>query len=92
MLISGRIFVDTFKDIYFNSSALTIFTYSANNYPHFLPSIKKYIKETSPQLSENMMKSLTLRYAQAYAAEFSPRDFEVELLILLDTDLPYMWM
>lgn len=88
MLISGRIFVDIFKDIYFNSSALTIFTYSANNYPHFLPSIKKHIKETSPQLSENTMKSLTLRYAQAYAAEFSPRDFEAKLLILLDTDFP----
>ncbi len=88
MLISGRIFVDIFKDIYFNSSALTIFTYSANNYPHFLPSIKKHIEETSPQLSENTMKSLTLRYAQAYAAEFSPRDFEAKLLILLDTDFP----
>ena len=88
MLISGRIFVDTFKDIYFNSSALTIFTYSANNYPHFLPRIRKHIKETSPQLSENTMKSLTLRYAQAYAAEFSPRDFEAKLLILLDTDFP----
>lgn len=88
MLISGRIFVDIFKGIYFNSSALTIFTYSANNYPHFLPSIRKHIKETSPQLSENTMKSLTLRYAQAYAAEFSPRDFEVKLLILLDTDFP----
>ena len=88
MLISGRIFVDTFKDIYFNSSALTIFTYSANNYPHFLPSIKKHIEETAPHLSENTVKSLTLRYAQAYAAEFSPRDFEAKLLILLDTDLP----
>lgn len=88
MLISGIIFVDTFKDIYFNSSALTIFTYSANNYPHFLPSIKKHIKETSPQLSENTIKSLTLRYAQAYAAEFSPRDFESKLFILLDTDFP----
>ena len=88
MLISGRIFVDTFKDIYFNSSALTIFNYSANNYPHFLPSIKKHIEATSPQLSENRIKSLTLRYAQAYAAEFSPRDFEVKLLILLDTDFP----
>ncbi|WP_285142147.1 helix-turn-helix domain-containing protein [Lactococcus petauri] len=88
MLISGRIFVDIFKDIYFNSSALTIFTYSANNYPHFLPSIKKHIEETSSQLSENTMKSLTLRYAQAYAAEFSPRDFEAKLLILLDTDFP----
>ncbi|WP_270744659.1 helix-turn-helix domain-containing protein [Lactococcus petauri] len=88
MLISGRIFVDTFKDIYFNSSALTIFTYSANNYPNFLPSIKKHIKKTSPHLSENTVKSLTLRYAQAYAAEFSPRDFEAKLLILLDTDFP----
>lgn len=88
MLISGRVFVDIFKDIYFNSSALTIFTYSANNYPHFLPSIKKHIEETSPQLSENTIKSLTLRYAQAYAAEFSPRDFEAKLLILLDTDFP----
>ncbi|MFK4895358.1 helix-turn-helix domain-containing protein [Lactococcus petauri] len=88
MLISGRIFVDTFKDIYFNSSSLIIFSYSANKYPYFLPSIKKHIKEASPQLSENTKKSLTLRYAQAYAAEFSPRDFEVKLLILLDTDFP----
>lgn len=88
MLISGRIFVDTFKDIYFNSSALNIFTYGANNYPHFFPSIKKHIEEASPQLSENMIKSLALRYAQAYATEFSPRDFEVKLLILLDTDFP----
>lgn len=88
MLISGRIFVDTFKGISFNSSAIITFTYSANNYPQFLPSIRKHIEEVSPQLSENMMKSLTSRYAQAYAAEFSPRDFEVKLLILLDTDLP----
>ena len=35
-----------------------------------------------------MIKSVTLRYAQAYAAEFSPRDFEAKLLILLDTDFP----
>ncbi|MFK4894766.1 helix-turn-helix domain-containing protein [Lactococcus petauri] len=88
MLISGRIFVDTFKDIYFNTSDLTIFTYSANNYPQFLPSIRKHIEQTSHKLSENTIKSLTFRYAQAYAAEFSPRDFEVKLLLLLDTDLP----
>ncbi len=88
MLISGRIFVDTFKDIYFNSSSITIFTYTAKNYPNFLPSIRKNIEKSSPDISINMTKSLTLRYAQAYAAEFSPRDFEVKLIILLDSDLP----
>ena len=41
-----------------------------------------------PELSHNALKGLTLRFGQAYVMEFSPRDFETKVTILLTTDLP----
>lgn len=87
VLISGRIFVDIFGDIYFNSSAVRIFKHANTESPHLLPSIKKEIQTIEPNLSKNTLKSLTLRYAQAYILEFSPQDFEPEIKILLLTDV-----
>ena len=48
--------------------------------------IKKSILSHEPKLSENTLKSLALRYGQAYIMEFSPHDFEPEINILLITD------
>lgn len=88
MLIASRIFIDIFENIYFNSSALSIFSYAQKNFPHLLPSIQEGIKKFEPDLSPNNLKALSLRYAQAYVMEFSPRDFEPKIHILLDTDMP----
>lgn len=88
MLIASRIFIDIFDNVYFNSSALSIFSYAQKNFPHLLPSIQEGIKKFEPALSPYNLKALTLRYAQAYVMEFSPRDFEPQIHILLDTDMP----
>ena len=88
MVIASRIFIDIFDNVYFNSSAIAIFTYTKNNFPHLLPSIQEGIRKFETNLSPNNIKALTLRYAQAYAMEFSPRDFEPQIRILLDTDIP----
>lgn len=88
MTIAGRIFVDIFGSVYFNSSAIGIFSYARIHFPQLLPSIEENIKRFEPELSPNTLKSLTLRYAQAYVMEFPPRDFEPKISILLDTDLP----
>lgn len=88
MLIAGRIFVDTFGEMYFNSSSIHSFTYAMNQYPHFIPNIQKQIQIKEPELSPNVLKALTLRFGQAYVMEFSPRDFETKVTILLLTDLP----
>lgn len=88
MIIASRIFIDIFDNIYFNSSALSIFSYAQNNFPNLLPSIQEGIKKFEPNLSPNNLKALSLRYAQAYVMEFSPRDFEPKINILLDTDMP----
>lgn len=88
MLIASRIFIDIFDNVYFNSSAIAIFTYAKKNFPHLLPSIQEGIKKFEPDLSPNNLKSLSLRYAQAYVMEFSPQDFEPQIHILLDTDMP----
>lgn len=39
-------------------------------------------------LSPNSLKALTLRYSQAYVSEFSPRNFESKIKMMLDTDVP----
>lgn len=88
MLIAGRLFVDTFGEIYFNSSSISIVTYAAKQYPNFIPSIQKQIQMKEPELSPNALKGLTLRFGQAYVMAFSPRDFETKVTILLTTDLP----
>lgn len=88
MLIASRIFIDIFENIYFNSSAIAIFTYTEKNFPHLFPSIQEGIKKCNPNLSLNNLKALTLRYTQAYVMEFSPQDFEPEIRILVDTDIP----
>ncbi|MFK4897216.1 hypothetical protein ACI1TH_10040, partial [Lactococcus petauri] len=88
MLLASRIFIDIFDNIYFNSSALYIFSYAQKNFPNLLPHIQEEIKKFEPDLSPNNLKALTLRYAQTYVMEFSPRDFEPEIHILLDTDVP----
>lgn len=85
-LVSGRIFVDIFKNAFFNSSAIQIFKHAKNDYPNLLPTIEKSILSHEPKLSENTLKSLTLRYGQAYIMEFSPHDFEPKIKILLLTD------
>lgn len=86
MLISGRIFVDIFKNAFFNSSAVQIFKHAKIDYPNLLPTIEKSILAHEPKLSGNTLKSLTLRYGQAYLMEFSPHDFEPQIKILLLTD------
>ncbi|MGY3713372.1 helix-turn-helix domain-containing protein [Lactococcus petauri] len=86
MLISGRLFVDIFKDAYFNSSGVRIFKHAGTDYPRFLPTIRKSILSHEPKLATNTLKSLTLRYGQAYIMEFSPHDFEPKIKILLLTD------
>lgn len=86
MLISGRIFVDIFKSAFFNSSAINIFKHATRDYPSLKPMIKKSILSHEPKLPENTLKSLALRYGQAYIMEFSPHDFEPEINILLITD------
>lgn len=88
MLISGRIFFDTFSDMYFNISSISIFRYSHKTYPNLLPSITNSILKFEPTLSKNQLKTLSLRYAQAYVLEFEPNDFEPEIRLLLDTDVP----
>lgn len=88
LLIASRIFIDIFDNIYFNSSAISIFTYAEKTFPHLFPSIQEGIKKFNSDLSLNNLKSLTLRYTQAYVMEFSPQDFEPEIRILLDTDIP----
>lgn len=88
MLIASRIFIDIFDNVYFNSSALSIFSYAQKNFPHLLPRIQEGIKKFEPDLSSNNLKALSLRYAQAYVMEFSPRDFEPKIYILLETDMP----
>ncbi len=87
MLISGRIFVDLFQNLYFNSSAISIFKHAAKAYPNLLPQIQKRLLKFEPRLSQNKLKSLSLRYAQAYVMEFSPQDFEPEIRILLASDM-----
>lgn len=86
MLISGRIFVDIFKNAFFNSSAIQIFKHAQTDYPNLLPTIEKSVLSHEPKLSENTLKSLTLRYGQAYIMEHSPHDFEPQIKILLLTD------
>ena len=88
MILASRIFIDIFDNVYFNSSAIAIFTYAKKNFPHLLPSIQEGIKKFEPDLSLNNLKALSLRYAQAYVMEFSPQDFEPQIHILLDTDMP----
>jgi hypothetical protein len=86
MLVSGRIFVDIFGDLYFNSSDVRIFSQAKTEYPNLMPTIEKRILLVESDLSKNTLKSLTLRYAQAYISEFSPQDFEPEIRILLLSD------
>ncbi|MDT2742371.1 helix-turn-helix domain-containing protein [Lactococcus garvieae] len=86
MLISGRIFVDIFKSAFFNSSAINIFKHATRDYPSLKPMIKKSILSHEPKLSGSTLKSLALRYGQAYVIEFSPHDFEPKINILLITD------
>ena len=86
-MIAGRIFVDAFGCLYFNMSLIAVFKYAEENFPNLLPSISKVIKEYEPNLSSNLLKTLAFRYAQAYILEFSPRDFELQIKILLDTDV-----
>lgn len=88
MLISSSIFVDLFHGVYFNSSSILIFEYTKKHFPNLLPSIEKELKEYEPELSQGALQGLTLRFAQAYVAEFSPQDFEPKISILLSTDLP----
>lgn len=88
MVIASRIFVDIYGPAYFNTSAIHIFNYLGRNFPNLLPSISKGIWKFEKSLSENSLKALTLRYAQAYIMEFPPCDFEPKLYILLDTDFP----
>ncbi|WP_338963375.1 helix-turn-helix domain-containing protein [Lactococcus petauri] len=85
-MISARIFVDIFKLTYFNTSAVRIYSHVTVDYPNLLPTIKKNILSHEPRLPKNTVKSLTLRYGQAYVMEFSPQDFEIEITILLLTD------
>lgn len=87
-LIAGRIFMDSFGCLYFNISLIAVCKYAEKNFPNLLPSLSKVIREYEPNLSSNLLRTLTFRYAQAYVLEFSPRDFEPKIKILLDTDVP----
>lgn len=87
MLISGRIFVDVFQDVYFNSSAISIFKHASEDYPNLLPKIQRKVLEFEPKLSASKLKSISYRYAQAYIMEFPPQDFEPEINILLASDV-----
>lgn len=88
MVLAGRIFVDIFGDAYFNYANVTPYYYAERDYSHLLPTLEKVVQKSEPSLSHATVKSLTLRYGQAYTMEFSPLDFEPHLSLLLDTATP----
>ncbi|MBK0084416.1 helix-turn-helix domain-containing protein [Lactococcus sp. S64] len=88
MILAGRIFVDIFGDAYFNSANVTPYYYAERDYPHLLPTIQKIVQKSNSTHTLATIKALTLRYGQAYTMEFSPLDFEPQILILLDTATP----
>ena len=87
MLVSGRIFVDVFGDVFFNSSDIRIFKHANTQYPNLLPTIEKVVQVIEPNLSKNTLISIASKYAQTYILEFSPQDFEPEIKILLLSDV-----
>lgn len=87
-LISSRIFVDIFKDIYFNIYELRLLYHAQNEFPNLLPSIEHTLKEENPEMPETFLKSLAFRYTQAYITTFPPQDFEPQISIQVVTDMP----
>lgn len=88
ILISARIFVDIFNNIYFNIHELSLVYYSQKEFPNLLPTIESYLKKNEPNISKAELKSLTFKYSEAYVSAFPPQDFEPIIRILLVTDNP----
>lgn len=88
VLISSRMFVDLFKDIYFNIYDLRLIYHSQKEFPALLPSLETFIRKDHDGLAETILKSLVFRYAQAYITIFPPQDFEPQIDILIVTDMP----
>lgn len=88
VLISSRIFIDIFKDIYFNVYDLHLNRHASINYPSLLPSLEIVIIKYHSYLSKSEIKALTFRYAEAYITAFPPHDFEPKINILVSTDIP----
>lgn len=88
LLIASHIFIDTFTNCYFNISDINLTAYAMDKFPHLIPTIYDFICKASPHLELNARKTLAVRYAQAYVMVFPPQDFEPEINIYLDTDVP----
>lgn len=88
VLISSRVFIDIFKDIYFNIYDLHLNDHASRDYPSLLPSLETVIDKYHSYLSKSEIKALTFRYAEAYITAFPPHDFEPKINILISTDMP----
>ena len=87
-VISDRIAVDIFKEVYFNIQDVNLITCTSQNYPKLLPSIASVIKNHNPNLSVGLLKSLTFRFAQTYLLASLPKDFEPKIKVLIISDIP----
>lgn len=88
VVCAAVISIDIFKQIHFSISSVNLLSYFKKDFPNLIPTIKAQIIQTLPNFPIEIQDALSLRFAQAYVTLFSPKDFEPEILIYLDTDLP----
>ncbi|MCD6631705.1 helix-turn-helix domain-containing protein [Lactococcus cremoris] len=88
VLFSEMINMELFDDTIFKLSNDYLDKQIKKEYPRLFENIEKFIYETNPELEQKLLDSLTLVYVHAYIAIFSPRDFEEEIKIGLETDMP----
>lgn len=88
VVLAATISTEIFKEIPFNISSLNLFNYLNKNFPNLISNIKMVVAQTVPTCSKEIQNVLSLRLAQSYITIFPPQDFETELLIYLETDLP----
>ncbi|WP_396425612.1 hypothetical protein [Lactococcus cremoris] len=57
-------------------------------YPQLFENIEKIVYENNLELERKVLDSLPFAYVHTYIAVFSPHDFEEEIKIGLETDMP----
>lgn len=87
-IISAHIALDLYKQACFNWQDLNLISFVSDNFPMLIPSIKKLTACLNPKLSEDLISALAFNLTKAYLLEFSPKDFEPEINILLLSDSP----
>ncbi|AGV72760.1 helix-turn-helix domain-containing protein [Lactococcus cremoris] len=88
VLFSELINIKLFNNTIFKLSSDYLDKQMKKEYPQLFEKIEKIVYENNLELERKVLDSLPFAYVHTYISVFSPHDFEEEIKIGLETDMP----